>query len=282
MKNPMFSIIIPCYNSEKYIDTTLQSIKEQVFKNYEVLCINDGSTDNTIKRLKYWKRIFKNQMRVITIKHQGVSAARNIGLKNSRGIYAVFLDSDDMLNDGVLEQINKAYILTRPDCFIGRFDCIAEKGIKPIRCELTDIAEISGKNQEEVLDYLHELKFIMAVWRFVIRIDIIKNNKIFFNETIVHEDEEWITKVLLYCQSFDSINIPFVTYRKRKGSITTSPTIFNYISKLIVAQNLLKFSEDFEGYQNKHLLRKAYRLCKEIYYTLMEKAEGIDRDERKC
>ena len=141
-------------------------------------------------------------------------------------------------------------------------------------CERIDKTQIIGKSQEEVLDYLYQLRFIMAVWRFVIKKDIIKRNKIFFNEKVIHEDEEWLTKILLYCNLFQCIDIPFVTYRKRKNSITTNPTNFNYISKLEIAKNLLKFSEQFTDYRKTHILRKAYRLCKEMYYILMEQTEG--------
>jgi len=276
MNNKLFSIIIPCYNCEKYIDDTLKSVKLQNFNDFEIICIDDGSTDLTLKKIKFWKKEFNGKLRIIVQKHKGVSSARNIALKRAKGKYIVFLDGDDKMEKGLLSSLCNV-IKSDPDCVIGEFKCIAEKGIKKLSCENIDKTKIINRSQEEVLDYLYQLRFIMAVWRFVIKRNIIESNKIIFNEKVIHEDEEWLTKILLYCNSFQCIDKPFVTYRKRKNSITTNPTNFNYISKLDIAKNLLKFSEQFTDYRKTHILRKVYRLCKEMYYTLMEQAEDKER-----
>ncbi len=276
MNNKLFSVIIPCYNCEKYIDDTLKSVKSQNFNDFEIICVDDGSTDLTLKKIKSWKKEFNSKLKLICKKHKGVSHARNIALKRAKGEYIVFLDGDDKMEKGLLCSLSNV-IKSNTDCIIGEFKCIAEKGIKKLSCENIDKTKIIGRSQEEVLDYLYQLRFIMAVWRFVIKRKIIEDSKIFFNEKVIHEDEEWITKILLYCNSFQCIDIPFITYRKRKNSITTNPTNFNYISKLEIAKNLLKFSEQFTDYRKTHILRKTYRLCKEMYYTLMEQAEYKDQ-----
>ena len=272
MKNSKFSIIVPCYNSEKYIGITLQSVIQQDFANYEIICVDDGSTDETLNKIKYWKSKFNGKLKIIAKRHRGVSRARNIGLRRASGEYIVFLDSDDKMEKRLLYSLNEVIEKSNPDCIIGGFKCEAEEGIRLLSCEDIKKDKIIDRSQEEVFEYLFQQRFIMAVWRFVIRSEIVKRNKILFNEGVIHEDEEWLTKILLYCKSFQCIDIPFITYIKRKNSITTNPTNFNYISKLEIAKNLLKFSESFVGYKKIHILRKTYRLCKEIYYTLMEQA----------
>ncbi|MGZ3918763.1 MAG: glycosyltransferase family 2 protein [Bacteroidia bacterium] len=96
MKNDLVSIIIPCYNSSEFIYDTLQSILKQTYSNIEVIIVNDGSTDDTgekalsinDKRINYFYQA-----------NAGVSAARNFGLKESKGEYIIFFDSDDLMTD---------------------------------------------------------------------------------------------------------------------------------------------------------------------------------------
>lgn len=89
------SIIIPAYNVEKYIPRTLESIKSQTFKDIEVIVINDGSTDNTLTIVKNFLKNVDFSYKIITQKNQGVSAARNRGIKEAKGKYICFLDGDD-------------------------------------------------------------------------------------------------------------------------------------------------------------------------------------------
>lgn len=101
---PKLSIIIPVYNVEKYLPKCLGSILEQPFKDLEVICVNDGSTDDSLDVLQ---KIKKNDDRVVIIdkKNEGSGIARNIGLSTAQGEYVYFIDSDDWLEDDVLARI---------------------------------------------------------------------------------------------------------------------------------------------------------------------------------
>ena len=90
---PLISIIVPVYNCEEYIEKCIDSILHQTYQNFEVIVINDGSKDNTLEKLK--KYINKNKITIISIENNGVSNARNLGIKNSKGDYICFIDSDD-------------------------------------------------------------------------------------------------------------------------------------------------------------------------------------------
>ena len=101
---PLVSLIIPMYNSEKYIKNCVACIKRQNYKNLEVFLINDGSTDNTVELCqKYIKDM--NNVRLITIKKQGVSVARNVGLNNANGDYIAFADADDFFFEDYIEYL---------------------------------------------------------------------------------------------------------------------------------------------------------------------------------
>ena len=93
--NPFFSVIIPVYNVGKYLEECLESLLNQTLENIEIICINDGSTDNSLSILYEYR---KKDKRVIVVNKSngGVSSARNIGLRIARGEYIVFVDADDI------------------------------------------------------------------------------------------------------------------------------------------------------------------------------------------
>lgn len=104
--NDLVSIIIPVYNSSKYIEETIKSIEKQTYNNYEAIFIDDGSCDNSVEIIE--KYIAQNsKIRLIKISHKGVSEARNIGIREASGRFLTFLDSDDIWLENKLEkQIN--------------------------------------------------------------------------------------------------------------------------------------------------------------------------------
>ena len=98
----VFSIIIPVYNVEKYLRECLNSVLGQTFPNWEVICVNDGSTDSSASILEVFATK-DNRVRIVTQPNSGLSAARNVGLKHASGEYILFLDSDDWLEVNALE-----------------------------------------------------------------------------------------------------------------------------------------------------------------------------------
>jgi len=103
-KNPQISVIIPIYNCEKYIKECLSSLIKQTFKNFEIICVNDGSNDDTLKILKKFEA--KDERIIIfNQNNSGPGIARNIGMKKSKGEYLIFLDSDDIFKKTMLEEL---------------------------------------------------------------------------------------------------------------------------------------------------------------------------------
>jgi glycosyltransferase involved in cell wall biosynthesis len=103
MKNPFLSIIIPLYNKEQFVNATIQSVLNQTFQDFEILVVNDCSTD---KSLAVVESLNSSKIRIINhIVNKGLSASRNTGIKNSVSDYMVFLDADDLMKPGFLEKI---------------------------------------------------------------------------------------------------------------------------------------------------------------------------------
>ena len=115
LNTPEVSIIIPCYNVEKFIKDCLESVINQTFKNIEIICINDGSTDSTPEILKKYSNI-DNRIIVVNQKNKGLSGARNSGINVSCGKYLMFLDSDDWIDTDYIEKMYNA--IKKNDCEI--------------------------------------------------------------------------------------------------------------------------------------------------------------------
>ena len=96
LDTPKISLIIPVFNTEKFLKKALESVEKQTFKYFETIIVNDGSTDKSAEIIENFAKKNKN-VTVINQSNQGLSAARNTGIKNARGEYIAFLDSDDFL-----------------------------------------------------------------------------------------------------------------------------------------------------------------------------------------
>ena len=100
------SIIIPVYNAEKYIEKCLYSIKRQTYSNYEIIIVDDGSKDNSLKICEKFKNENKSIiLKIFTQKNEGPSSARNKGISNAEGDYIIFVDADDYLGENLLETL---------------------------------------------------------------------------------------------------------------------------------------------------------------------------------
>ena len=115
---PFFSIIIPVYNSQKYLTTCLKSILKQDFNNYQIIIINDSSNDRSKKICNDFKKISPKIKIIENKKNLGVSVSRNKGIKISRGKYIIFLDSDDILIPGSLKKLYKHILITKTNIVV--------------------------------------------------------------------------------------------------------------------------------------------------------------------
>jgi glycosyltransferase involved in cell wall biosynthesis len=103
----MFSIVIPLFNKYNYIEKCIKSVLSQSYTTFEVIVIDDGSTDNSLNIIK---EINDNRLKIFTINNSGVSFARNVGILNSKYEFIAFLDADDTMGDGYLEKIRNLII----------------------------------------------------------------------------------------------------------------------------------------------------------------------------
>ena len=131
-ENIKFSIIIPVFNSGKYLNTCLSEIYKQTYDNIEIICVNDGSTDQTDDVIEFYKRIDSSKQFIgITQENRGVSYARNTGLKAATGDYIVFVDADDWAEKSMLRKLASELNKQSPDILVFGFNINNEGGEIP-------------------------------------------------------------------------------------------------------------------------------------------------------
>ncbi|MCR4813193.1 MAG: glycosyltransferase family 2 protein [Lachnospiraceae bacterium] len=122
---PLVSIIIPVYNAEKYLEESLCSVTEQSYGNLEILCVDDGSTDESPQILK--KQMQKDsRIRIFSRENRGAGAARNFGMEAAKGEYLLFFDADDLLHKKMIRTLVRAMLKHGPDIILFGYDKISE------------------------------------------------------------------------------------------------------------------------------------------------------------
>lgn len=216
MEKIKFSIIVPVYNTGQYLERCFNSILNQTYKNYEVIVVNDGSTDNSLEIIKKYKEFtFINQ------KNQGLSMARNNGIKKANGDYLIFLDSDDYISPELLKilakNINSEDILRYQSATINDSDEIINYYEKKFE-------NLSGP---EAFFKISSYHFVENAVLYVIKKDYWVNNKFSFNKNKYHEDFGTIPEVIFKASSVSSINYVGYYYYQRNNSIMNN----NYYDK---------------------------------------------------
>lgn len=222
--NCRFSIIVPVYNVEEYLNQCVDSVLSQTYTNFELILVDDGSPDNCPQICDEYARR-DSRIRVIHQQNGGLSSARNVGLKNANGDYVIFLDSDDYWNNSfLLEDVNG--IATN------NVDLVVLKHIVHNEINGEDVEVCSKFSRLDFVDDIYENKiyqlisvqlFDTCAWNKVYRREIITENNLFFEESIIAEDLDWAARILLYSKSVDVLDKAYYVYRKgRAGAITSS------------------------------------------------------------
>lgn len=127
----LVSVVIPLYNTEKYIEETMQSILDQTYKNIEIVIVDDGSKDQSPSIVKNLAEKYPGQVKYVHQKNQGVSVARNTGIENASGEYVAFLDSDDLWHPTKIEkQVESMHKNNMDACYCGYMNFYEEIGEK--------------------------------------------------------------------------------------------------------------------------------------------------------
>lgn len=209
-----FSIIISAYNIEKYIKRAIDSVLEQTFTNYELIVVNDCSTDKTLEKIQEY-----DDPRLIIInneKNRGLGAVRNIGIEKAIGEYIVHLDGDDALFENTtLEKIDNIIGKDKPDIIYLGFQDVG--GYNKIHLST---AENSTKKARLTCDINFSVP--SKCWKR----EFLLENNIKFMENIYYEDMVYSTHATILAKNYKYGEFPtFKYYRNRVGSIMSTPSM---------------------------------------------------------
>lgn len=252
------SVIIPVYNAEKYLSRCLDSVFTQS-GSYEVITINDGSTDKSLAILQEYAKKHSN-LTIINQKNQGVSAARNKGLEVAKNKYVTFVDSDDWLEPDAFKRILKVIRKDKPDIVLtGFYDVYDYEWVEKTRGReaLKEIGE-ENKFADRKLDKLQLFSPFYGSeahsdlyyagggirGRFYLK-EFIEKNKINFpTEIACHEDDVFIFRAYLHNPLISIVSAPIYNYRNRVDSISKSQVVLKNMSKsLAVMQETEEYKQ---------------------------------------
>lgn len=243
--NDLISIIIPMYNARKDIIKTVNTLQNQTYKNIEIIIVDDGSTDDSYNLCKL---NFENDkhIKIFHKKNGGVSSARNFGIKEAKGEYIQFVDSDDLVESTYCEDLLMMIKKREVDYAICSFVQIQDKN--NINHLVSD--EIYDKNDFIKLFSSFENPIYMnPPWNRMFKSEIIKKHKIKFDENISFgEDFIFNSKYLMFCRKIATTSKPLYNYKFQEGGLCNKKREMDFYYK-----NSLKVYEAYETLLLKNL-----------------------------
>lgn len=234
-----FSIIMPVYNSQGYLKNAIQSILHQTFTNWELILIDDGSTDSSGLICDEYAKNDK-RIRVFHQKNQGICKARNFGITMAIGNYVGFMDNDDEYCVDILERVAAVIIDDKPDVikYGYQIEETFNQGFKQIRRKsVTKELYFSEKNLIEIYDEINQAGYFNAVWNGFYSRDFIDKNHLIFDTSIKAGYEDWIFNYhvcTIDCSQVMIAGIGYLYYQRCDHS-TFKKFSLNQISALITA-----------------------------------------------
>lgn len=239
MNNPSISIIIPIYKVEQYIMACLDSIIAQDYTGkIECILVDDCGGDSSIAIAQERIASYDGPISFIILKHdhnRGLSAARNTGISHAKGDYVLFVDSDDELTPNAISSLTKPLSERHYDFVIGDYRVVGtDKEYPPL---LLDDKSILLDN-EVFCTYLYGKWYMMAIGKLVNR-DFLLNNRLFFLEGIIHEDDLWSFELAYRAKSMAVTKDCCYIYKIREGSITTNSSFEKRLKSRLKIRNCI-------------------------------------------
>lgn len=216
------SVIIPVYNTEKYIFECLKTLVNQTLKEIEIICVDDMSTDASRTILKNCLNQAPDKIKFLELKKKlGPGGARNVGLSIARGEYIFFVDSDDMVEYNACEKLYE--LAKEKDADIVNF-CYYDQSREIYMRPHNFIADVTEIPLEERAKLVTSCGFL---WHKLIKRSLIQDNRIVFRENCIYEDVDFLSILHLYAQKFAYLKEPLYFYRDVKKSSSRGISVKN-------------------------------------------------------
>ena len=283
---PLVSVIIPVYNTAPYLCACLDSVINQTLKEIEIICVNDGSTDNSLSILEEYYGS-DSRITIVSKGNSGLSSSRNVGLEYAQGEYVQFLDSDDLLELYALDELyHYAKQETLDILFFNAASFYESNLLKQNFGDFTDYyltkTDLSKprNGQQMFLAMEQSGEYRTSACLQLIKRTHLRENNISFLEGILHEDNLFTLQNLLLANSVARVNKPYYLRRVRENSIMTfKKRYINFYGYLRCFIGLMAFVDDLE------LEREVSKCVKNLLESLGKAAYRtygeLDEEERK-
>lgn len=263
MKKPAISVIAPAYNIASFIGDCIKSILKQSFKDFELIIVDDGSTDDTLKICHEYEKE-DSRIKILESNHQGVGAARNLGLANSLGKYIAFIDGDDMVHQRYLEILYHTLLNFNADIVNVGFERKTTVSKDWTESNLGSYKPVVF-TADDIYNYMFAGLKCTTVWAMLYKKSLLENHK--FDKFSVSEDVEYNSRVYQAVKRYIYIPLPLYFYRDRINSAVTSR--FN-LSKLdgmrAIEKTYYNILQTNPGYEHYALIR-LYKSIISLYYN---------------
>lgn len=213
MKNDLkISVIIPAYNAEKYLTATLDSVVSQTMSDsdYEIIIVNDGSSDHTADILEKYKNLYSN-ITVINKENGGPSSARNTGLATANGKYIYFFDADDLLINNALEAMFTKAVTESADLVIGTYDVLNTYKLSSVHT-LDDLVAL-----DDIDKYNTDILWTFSLSNKLFKRELIEKYTLHFPDISYSEDGAFLVQFLYRCSKITGLNQVIFHYRRYKN-----------------------------------------------------------------
>lgn len=286
MDKILFSFIVPCYNVQDYLEECIKSIMAQTYLNYEVILIDDGSTDLTPK-LCDQLAMSDERIYVYHKKNGGLSDARNYGMEKAKGDYIVFVDSDDFISKDTLSYFASSIKKSHPDVLLTRLtEYYGEGNIVEQDMEMSSFFK-NGVSSEKALQW--DMKKSRSSWpapKKVLSLNFIKKYKLQFLKGFLHEDMDWSSRVMMHAETFEVCTQSWYYHRmQRKGSITNTISskrltdVIKMAARLIYGEEMSSITDERRKIISDRIMRSVYPILS--FYGKLSK-EGKSRVIKCC
>ena len=279
---PRLSIIVPIYNVEKYLSRCIESILNQTFKDFELILVNDGSTDNCKEICEKYKRM-DSRIIVANKKNGGLSSARNLGIDVSKGDYIGFVDSDDFIDAHMYEILFNTINACDSDIVICDYYKVNEYDIKKyekMKSNNKDIKVENINNIDAIERIITRDTKIVVAWNKIYKRSLFDNLR--YKEGVICEDEFLAHRIFYKCNKVSIINQKLYYYIQRKGSIINSPFSPKDFDKIYAIKDRVDFLNEKKI---TNLIDKAEKSFMDYfvwnYFTGYQRLENIEYELKR-
>lgn len=285
-----FSILVPVYNVEKYLEQCVESLLNQTYKGeYEIVLVDDGSTDSSGIICDRYAKNNPDKIKVVHKRNEGLVSARQAGIETADGEYSLFVDSDDFVENNLLETVNDCINHNNnPDMVIYSFKYYSNDKITNRKATLSaDETSFENDNKKELYEALVSTNFITSLWTKALKTEILKNDptdySLYYDKNMA---EDWFRSIhlLTAAERIAYINTPLYYYRTNEESISRSyrPETIPSKNTLYVYDRFMEYLPEWDMNTEEYHQKLNARWLGEVMYTFSSYYESVSAKDKKA